>query len=115
MAYGGLVNNALLSFSVILVVSLVISEILKRYHITAVPFYIVAGVILGPYGLGLHLGEDLKFMGEIGLLFLVFMAGIGVDHKPFHATTALNFGLIFRAQLNFNGSQKFVFFSCWST
>lgn len=71
-------TNPILTFSIILIIALIIPEFIRRYKITAVPFYIVAGVFLGPYGIGLHLGEGLIFLGEIGLLFLVFIAGMEI-------------------------------------
>jgi Kef-type K+ transport system membrane component KefB len=71
-------SNPILTFSIILIIALIIPEIIKRYKITAVPFFIIAGILIGPYGIGLHLGEGLLFLGEVGLLFLVFIAGLEI-------------------------------------
>ncbi len=73
-----LMQSPILTFSIILIAALIIPETLKKYQITSIPFYIVAGIIIGPFGIGLHLGEGLIFLGEIGLLFLVFIAGLEV-------------------------------------
>ncbi len=72
------ITNPIITFSIILIIALIIPEFLKKYKITAVPFYIVAGIFLGPYVFGLHLGEGLIFLGEIGLFFLVFIAGLEI-------------------------------------
>jgi len=71
-------TNPIITFSIILIIALIIPEFLKRYKITSVPFYIVAGILLGPFGIGLHLGEGLIFLGEVGLLFLIFIAGMEI-------------------------------------
>ena len=71
-------TNPILTFSIILIIALIIPEFLKRYKITAVPFYIIAGILLGPYGFDLHLGDGLVFLGDVGLLFLIFIAGMEI-------------------------------------
>ncbi len=71
-------TNPILTFSIILIISLIIPEFLKKYKITSVPFFIIAGILLGPFGIGLHLGEGLIFLGEVGLLFLIFIAGMEI-------------------------------------
>ncbi len=71
-------TNPILTFSIILIIALIIPEFLKKYKITSVPFFIIAGILLGPFGLGLHLGEGLIFLGEVGLLFLIFIAGMEI-------------------------------------
>jgi len=71
-------TNPIITFSIILVIALMIPEFLKRFKITSVPFYIIAGILLGPFGIGLHLGEGLIFLGEVGLLFLIFIAGMEI-------------------------------------
>jgi len=71
-------TNPILTFSIILIIALLIPEFLRKFKITSVPFYIIAGILLGPFGIGLHLGEGLIFLGEVGLLFLIFIAGMEI-------------------------------------
>lgn len=71
-------TNPILTFSIILIIALLIPEFLKQFKITSVPFYIIAGIMLGPLGIGLHLGDGLIFLGEVGLLFLIFIAGMEI-------------------------------------
>lgn len=78
MNLGVITLNPIFTFSIILIASLIIPEALKRYRMTPVPFYIIAGLLLGPYGLGIQIDDGLVFLGDIGLLFLVFLAGLEV-------------------------------------
>lgn len=43
----------------------------------AAPGYLLAGLIIGPHGLGLvEVGEETHFLAELGLIFLLFMVGL---------------------------------------
>jgi len=63
-------------FALILMISLVIPEILKEASMIVVPFYIITGVILG---LWFESHDALVFLGDIGILFLVFIAGMEIQ------------------------------------
>ncbi|MCK9580608.1 MAG: cation:proton antiporter [Methanoregula sp.] len=64
-------------FIIALFVCLVLALISKYLSIPAVPFYILAGVILGKAGLGIvHSDEVSQFFSEMGLLFLLFFMGL---------------------------------------
>ncbi len=65
-------------FSIILIIALILPEIFQRFKITHIPFYIVAGIIIGPFGIGITPGEALIFMGDIGLFLLIFLAGLEI-------------------------------------
>jgi Kef-type K+ transport system membrane component KefB len=58
---------------------------------------ILAGVLVGPHGLNL-LSEDLEFsiFGTIGLLYLMFLAGLEIDIKDFRKNKekSITFGLL---------------------
>jgi len=91
-------------FAVILTISLIIPELLKDLKMIIVPFYIIAGILIGPHGYGLETNDALIFIGDIGILFLVFIAGLEIREygmtdwkKPIHlsiisATTCFLFG-----------------------
>ncbi|MEZ4156504.1 MAG: cation:proton antiporter [Candidatus Paceibacterota bacterium] len=69
--------SALLSFFIILFAGLFFSEIFNRFHLPWVVALIVAGIVVGPQGLALvSLNETVLFIAEIGLIFLMFMAGL---------------------------------------
>ncbi|GEM_PF-930958 len=71
------VDEVLLAFTVILILGLFIPEIEHRWNLPLVPLYIMAGIIIGPYGLDIiDSAPALSFLGELGLFFLVFIAGL---------------------------------------
>lgn len=94
----------ILVFAVILTISLIVPELLKEMKMIIVPFYIVGGMVIGPDGYGLETNEALVFLGDIGILFLVFIAGLEIKEygkidwkKPLHlsivsAVTCFIFG-----------------------
>jgi Kef-type K+ transport system membrane component KefB len=75
---------ALLTFFVILVSGLVFSEIFKRLHLPYVTALIIAGILIGPYVLDLiQIDETVNFIGSIGIVFLMFMAGSEIKTTSF--------------------------------
>jgi Kef-type K+ transport system membrane component KefB len=66
-------------FFIILISGLVFSEFFKRLHLPYVVALVVAGIIIGPSVLGIvELTPPLEFMGSIGIVFLMFMAGLEI-------------------------------------
>ncbi len=67
----------LLSFFLILFTSVFFSELFNRLHLPWVIALIIAGMVIGPHGLGVFTpGETIEFFSQIGLVFLMFMAGL---------------------------------------
>lgn len=67
----------LLSFLMVLVAGVFLSEAFRRLHLPYVVALIAAGAVIGPHGLGLfELDPTVDFIGSIGLVFLMFMAGL---------------------------------------
>lgn len=72
----------LLSFLVVISAGLFLSEFLRPYHLPYVVVLIISGMLIGPHALGIFSpDETISFMGEIGLVFLMFMAGLETRHK----------------------------------
>lgn len=64
-------------FIIALFVCLVLALISKHLSIPAIPFYILAGMILGKAGLGIVQSDEIShFFSEMGLLFLLFFMGL---------------------------------------
>jgi len=64
-----------------LFVCLVLALITKYLSIPAIPFYILAGVLLGKAGGGMLTNNEIsQFFSEMGLIFLLFFMGLGL--KP---------------------------------
>lgn len=71
--------NDLLVFLIVLLAGIFFSELFKRLHLPYVLALIVAGVVIGPLGLDLvELTPTLLFLGSIGAIFLMFLAGLEV-------------------------------------
>ncbi len=66
-----------LDFFLVLLAAVFFSEIFRRLHLPWVIALIVGGIIIGPFGLDwVEVSGPLEFMGEIGVIFLMFMAGL---------------------------------------
>jgi CPA2 family monovalent cation:H+ antiporter-2 len=60
---------------------LLLALITKYLSVPAIPFYILAGVLLGKAGLGLVTSDVIsRFFSDMGLIFLLFFMGLGL--KP---------------------------------
>ena len=66
------------SLIVALFVCLILALVTKYLSIPAIPFYILAGVLLGKAGGGLLTNNDVRqFFSGMGLIFLLFFMGLG--------------------------------------
>lgn len=65
------------SFFIILLAALSFSVLFARFHLPWVLALIIGGIVIGPHGFGwLEINETVSFLGQIGLVFLMFMAGL---------------------------------------
>lgn len=83
-------------FLVILAIMLIAPLLFERLRLPGIVGLIVAGVLVGPYGLGLlERGSTMVLLGTVGLLFLMFMAGLetSLDDLKDNGDKALVFGL----------------------
>ena len=89
-----LVTSPVLIFFIVLVIILLSPVVLNRFKIPHIIGLIVAGVVVGPYGLNV-LARDMSFelFGQVGILYIMFLAGIEID--MFHLKRNLKRGLVF--------------------
>ncbi|WP_295731565.1 cation:proton antiporter [uncultured Muribaculum sp.] len=91
-----LVTDPVMIFFIVLVIILLAPILLNRLKIPHIIGMIVAGVAIGPYGIGL-LSRDASFeiFGQVGILYLMFLAGIEIDmyHLKKNMSKGLTFGL----------------------
>jgi len=74
----------LLSFLIVISAGLFLSEIFRRFHLPYVVAMVVTGILIGPYGFdAISLNGTLDFLGTIGLVFLMFMAGLEIKLSYF--------------------------------
>jgi CPA2 family monovalent cation:H+ antiporter-2 len=80
-----------------LFVCLLLVLITKYLSVPAIPFYILAGVILGSAGLGLVTSDEIsRFLSGLGLIFLLFFMGLGLKPERIAAnrSSVLTSGII---------------------
>lgn len=66
--------------AIIVGVVVLLALVMRMLRQPAIISYIVAGVILSPYGLGvIHSGEDLEIFSQMGVSFLLFMVGLSLS------------------------------------
>jgi len=73
-----------LPFFLILLATVLFAAAFRKFHLPWVLALITAGVVIGPYGL--HQAEvtpTLTFLSQIGLIFLMFMAGLETKFDSF--------------------------------
>ncbi len=71
-------------FTVILFIVLLSPLLLKKINIPDIIGLIIAGIIIGPNGFNLLSGDiGLSIFGTIGLLYLMFLAGLEIDLNDF--------------------------------
>jgi Kef-type K+ transport system membrane component KefB len=59
-----------------------VPNLLKKFNIPAITSIMIAGIIIGPYGLNiLQLDETLKVIADFGAIMLMFLAGLEVDNE----------------------------------
>lgn len=78
------VQDPVLVFAVILLVILISPIIFNRFRIPGILGLILSGVVLGPHGLGvLERDESVVLFSTIGLLYIMFLAGLEMDMDDF--------------------------------
>lgn len=83
-------------FLMILGIMLIAPLLFEKIRLPGIVGLILAGVLVGPNGLGLLARDStIVLLGTVGLLFLMFMAGLetSLDDMKYNADKALIFGL----------------------
>jgi len=74
----------LLPFFLILMISVMFALAFRSFHLPWVLSLITAGVVIGPYGFEIaEVTPTLSFISQIGLVFLMFMAGLETRFDSF--------------------------------
>lgn len=77
-------HNPVLVFSVILFIILFAPIVLKRLRIPGIIGLIISGVLIGPYGFNiLENNSAIELFSTIGLLYIMFIAGLELDINSF--------------------------------
>ncbi len=95
------ITDPVLQFSILVAAALVAQLTVERMHLPRLVGLLVLGMLLGPDGGGVMTRAPMvEFLGDIGLIYVMFMAGLEIDldtvraHKREPVTLgALSFGL----------------------
>jgi Kef-type K+ transport system membrane component KefB len=84
--------NPVLVFSLILLIILISPIALRRLNIPGIIILIISGIIIGPYGAGiLEQNAAIDLFSTIGLLYIMFIAGLELDMNQFKANRNKSF------------------------
>ncbi|MEO6683004.1 MAG: cation:proton antiporter [Ginsengibacter sp.] len=90
-------KNPVIIFSLVLFIILFAPILLKKVKVPHIIGLILAGVIIGPYALNLlRRDSSIVLFGTVGLLYIMFLAGLEIDLKEFNKNKGkiITFGLI---------------------
>jgi Kef-type K+ transport system membrane component KefB len=79
------IDNPVLIFAILLLIILLSPILLKRFNVPSIIGWIIAGVIIGPYGLNWidNNNAGVEFFSTIGLLYIMFIVGLEHDFNEF--------------------------------
>lgn len=86
----------LLKLTLALSIILLTPMICRKIHVPSLVGFILAGIALGPHGAGwISNGETVQMLGKMGLLYIMFQAGVEIDLNDFqqYRRKAFTFGI----------------------
>ncbi len=91
------IQDPILIFTTIALVMLLSPLLAERLRIPDLVLLLISGAVLGPYGLGLlERNSAMMLFGSVGLLYIMFLAGLEIDLHRFARTKhkSIVFGLL---------------------
>lgn len=77
-------ENPILVFSLILLIILMAPLLLRKFNIPGIIVLIISGVLIGPHGFNvLQKNSAVELFSTIGLLYIMFIAGLDLDISEF--------------------------------
>lgn len=86
-------HEQLAEILIFLAAAVVIVALVPRLGLGSIVGYLLAGLVLGPHGLGLTAPVELAFLAELGVVFLLFFIGLELSLARLMALRNLVFGL----------------------
>ncbi len=78
------IKNPVFLMCVLLLTVLTVPALLQRFKLPGIIGLILMGAILGPHGINLlEQGDGIKLLSKIGLLYIMFWAGLEIDMASF--------------------------------
>ena len=76
------IKNPIAEFAILMLIVLIFPVLFKKLRIPSIMGLIIAGTIVGPHSLNiLDRDESIIMLGSIGLLYIMFLAGLELDLK----------------------------------
>jgi Kef-type K+ transport system membrane component KefB/mannitol/fructose-specific phosphotransferase system IIA component (Ntr-type)/nucleotide-binding universal stress UspA family protein len=91
------VTDPVLIFALVMLIILVAPLLMSRFRLPGIIGVLIAGAIIGPNALGiLQRDETIELLGTVGLLYLMFVAGMSLDLHQFQQMRkrSISFGTI---------------------
>lgn len=91
------VTDPVVTFAIVMVIILIAPMAMRRMQIPGLIGIIIAGAIIGPSAMGLlERDRTIELLGTVGLLYLMFMAGLSMDLQQFlrERKRSIGFGFI---------------------
>ena len=77
-------DDPVVIFGLAVLVFLAAPLVLRRYRLPGIVGIILVGAAIGPNGVGLlERGETIQLLGEVGLIYLMFLAGLEINFNQF--------------------------------
>ncbi|MGX6960073.1 MAG: cation:proton antiporter [Rickettsia endosymbiont of Pentastiridius leporinus] len=86
-------DHILINIIILLGTAVFIVAILKRFKLSPVLGYLIAGAAIGDHGLKIVTYDQTKFLGELGVVFLLFAIGLELSFERLKAMRRYVFGL----------------------
>ena len=85
-------TNPVIIFSLVLFIILFAPILFDKIKVPHIIGLIIAGIIIGPYGLNLLLRDSsIVLFGTVGLLYIMFTAGLEIDIEQFKKNRGKSF------------------------
>lgn len=96
-------QDLVLSIGIILIFATLLAFLVKLFKQPLIPAYILAGLILGPLGIGIIRNiASIRIMSELGIAFLLFVVGLEMDvRKLKHVGLVASLGGLIQVILSF--------------
>lgn len=80
-------QNQILVFAIMLLIVLLAPVLLRKFKIPSIIVLIISGIIIGPHGFDvIEKNPAIDLFSTIGLLYIMFIAGLDLDINEFRAT-----------------------------
>ncbi len=109
-------ENLLTNISIILLSAFFIGLIFRRFNQSIIVAYLLSGIVIGPYGLGIiNAPDQINILSEIGIILLMFILGLSFPPKKIIKMGSKTLiGGILQVSITIIGVMCFAYLSGWN-